>query len=175
MATAAEVRGAASQRRIKTISNPPPLQRNEFQASEAGSREGEWAWSETRGWFWDGEDMVSQNGSNGWQPRWNNSWSHHNNSSWSENWKDGREELPPEWDGKEPHITVYFCKIDIWEATTQVAPYKRGLRLLGKLKDEAFSKMETVAPAELAVDNSVQVFKDLLLARYEPIENYRTE
>ena len=46
---------------------------------------------------------------------------------------------------------------------------RRGIKLLGKLKGDAFEKMELVTPEQLRVDDSVKQFVRLIKAKYEPL------
>ena len=62
--------------------------------------------------------------------------------------------------------------IQIWEAGTQMAPRRRGVKLLAKLTGDAADKMVSVDPDDLLHEDGVDDFKTLIKLRYEPIENH---
>ena len=79
----------------------------------------------------------------------------------------------PEWDGKSVPLLTYLRQVDLWEAETRVAPERRGVRLLARLKGDAFDKLEMVKPMDLRGDDSVANFVRLIKERYEPVEYWR--
>jgi hypothetical protein len=115
---------------------------------------GWWGWQEAGGW---GQ----------WQQP--TAWS----SPAREEGRDGGREDVPTWDGRDPKLAVYLRKIRLWEAYTRTPPERRGIRLLAALEGDAFSKMELVEPASLAVPDSTQKFIELIRQRYEPLEHRR--
>jgi len=130
------------------------------------------AWNAVREWFTYSDNVATaaQDPWASYQPgsaRHDDDW-----AGWKkpEKKKDGN---VPEWDGKSEHRLVYFRKIDLWEATTGVEPQDRAVRLLQELKGEAFEKLENIQVATLQCDNGIDIFKEAIVAAYEPIEDYR--
>ena len=64
----------------------------------------------------------------------------------------------PEWDGKSIPLLTYLRHIALWEAETRVPPERRGLRLLARLKGDAFDKLEMVKPDDVKGGDSVETF-----------------
>ncbi len=52
-------------------------------------------------------------------------------------------------------------------------PDRRGIKLLGRLKGDAFDKMQLTDPYSLKRPDGVQIITDLIAARYEPEEAHR--
>ena len=117
----------------------------------------------------------------GYGGRWNDwghseSWNHRdwNSTPWRDNsGKGGKDDEPPDWDGKSEPLLKYLRQIDIWVEGTKMEPERRGVKLLGKLKGDAFDKMELIEPKSLKVFNGVEVFKELIRSKYEPNEHHR--
>ena len=52
-----------------------------------------------------------------------------------------KDDPAPAWDGSGP-LLMYIRRIDLWVASTRVAPRRRGAKLLAALTGDAFDKME---------------------------------
>ena len=104
-------------------------------------------WNYHSTWYGAGS-APSWYGGWGWQDSWPNE---------QEKWSNKDDHDVPEWDGKPSKMTMltYFRKIEIWEATTKMAPERRGPKLLGNLQGEAFEKMEYLDPILLKVEDGV--------------------
>ena len=79
----------------------------------------------------------------------------------------------PEWDGERVDRRTYYRKIEVWEATTGLEPWKRAVRLLGRLSGKAFDKLSNIERKSLLVDDGVTRFKNFIEDAYEPVEDYR--
>ena len=81
----------------------------------------------------------------------------------------------PSWDGNLHKLPLldYFRKIDLWVAQTRVGALRQGPKLLMKLEGTAFTKLATIKPQDLKVEDGVQKFKDIIRAKFEPVETYR--
>jgi len=137
-----------------------------------------------------GSGTTSRPDDSWWRSRsWSESWyqprggpASGHSGGWSWGWsqptedagkeKDRDDEVPG-WDGKSVPIQTYFRSIDIWLAGTRMAPERRGVKLLGKLTGDAFEKMELVNPLDLKFDGGVDKFRELILAKYDPINSQR--
>ena len=80
---------------------------------------------------------------------------------------------PPEWDGTSIPLLTYLRHVSIWEAETKVPKEKRGLRLLAKLKGQAFDKLEMIEPEEVTGPWSMETYLQLIKDRFEPMEHRR--
>ena len=125
--------------------------------------------------FYGGYNWSNQD----WWRNWNGNWGNWGYGQWGggdsyggQSYDRPRDDDPPEWDGTSTPMLSYFRSIRIWEAGTKMELERRGVKLLGKLTGDAFSKTEMIDPMTLKRPDSVEVFMEHIQRLYQPIENH---
>ena len=130
--------------------------------AQGADRSDAWiGWQYTYGW--DNECSSS------WSPDWWSSgrsvwpssgadWGH---NSWGYDYQardyNDSKEFVPEWDGKSEPLKVYERRVKIYQANSKTSRGRQGVKLLQKLRGDAFEKVEQLDPEALRGDDGVQV------------------
>ena len=90
--------------------------------------------------------------------------------AWKYDGQDDAKEFVPEWDGKREPLNTYLRRVEIFVSASKTHPSRRGIKLLQRLKNDAFEKCNSLDPSSLMTMDGVDVFLKHLKSKYEPFE-----
>ena len=136
---------AVRTRRLRLPQHARPLRHALLAAGAALATAQPPAPPQNTGWYWGNRGGWNSGGwsGNGWNA---NAWRQDTPDTTTKKWQNGpaKDDDPPSWDGKSPPLQTYLRQIKIWEHGTKMEPERRGVKLLGQLKGDAFEKMHMV-------------------------------
>ena len=124
----------------------------------------------------DASSHPSEQGNEAWT-QWGSQWWNEDSTwKWSRGEEDratggGRDDDPPEWDGKSVPLIRYLRLVEIWRSHTRTNLTRQGPKMLGRLTGDAFEKTELVDPSILKTEEGAQTLINYLKDKYEPIEH----